>query len=49
MTGIGGRFTMNTLTHIPAGAEARSDKSATQPFLNPYLAGFLLGLVLLAT
>ena len=49
MVGIGDRHTMNTLTHPPVGAEARAGKSASQPFLNPYLAGFLLGLVLLAT
>jgi uncharacterized membrane protein YedE/YeeE len=40
---------MNTLSHAPLGATARPDRAAAQPFMNPYLAGFLLGLVLLAT
>lgn len=40
---------MNTLTHPPLEAAAPPRRTAAQPFLNPYLAGFLLGLVLLAT
>lgn len=40
---------MNTLTHAYPGAAARPVKSVSRPFLNPYLAGVLLGLVLLAT
>ena len=40
---------MNTLTHTNAGAARPLPTSAARPFLNPYLAGFLLGLVLLAT
>jgi uncharacterized protein len=41
---------MNTLTHQRAGADPRGiDTRASQPFWNPYLAGVLLGLVLLAT
>lgn len=40
---------MSTLTHAPLGAAAEPARAAAQPFMNPYLAGFLLGLVLLAT
>jgi hypothetical protein len=40
---------MNTLTHGSFGAAARQKPSVCSPFLNPYLAGFMLGLVLLAT
>jgi hypothetical protein len=40
---------MNTLTHGPLGAASRPKQSVSSPFLNPYLAGFGLGLVLLAT
>ncbi len=40
---------MNTLTQRhPAAVGSRSD-TAPSPYMNPYLAGFLLGLVLLAT
>ncbi len=39
---------MNTLAHTHAGAGVRPE-AAARPFMNPYLAGFLLGLVLLAT
>lgn len=41
---------MNTLTHRQAGANRRvTAVRAAQPFWNPYAAGVLLGLVLLAT
>ncbi len=40
---------MSTLTPARLRAAAHGDRSAAQPFMNPYLAGFLLGLVLLAT
>lgn len=40
---------MSTLTHAPLGAAAKPAGAAARPFMNPYLAGFLLGLVLLAT
>jgi len=40
---------MNTLVQAPPHAAAATGKSAAHPFMNPYLAGFLLGLVLLAT
>ena len=41
---------MNTLTHRHAGASPQVFETvARQPFWNPYLAGVLLGLVLLAT
>lgn len=41
---------MNTLTHQRAKAGPRvTDTLASQPFWNPYLAGVLLGAVLLAT
>ena len=40
---------MNTLTHAGQRAATRSRQTAARPFLDPYLAGFLLGLVLLAT
>ncbi len=40
---------MSTLTHASVGAAADPTRAVAQPFMNPYLAGFLLGLVLLAT
>ncbi|MDO9073521.1 MAG: hypothetical protein Q7U73_09660, partial [Rubrivivax sp.] len=40
---------MTTLTHGRLHTAADTDKTAAKPFMNPYLAGFLLGLVLLAT
>ena len=41
---------MNTLTQRRMGPEVRATSStAALPFMNPYLAGVLLGLVLLAT
>lgn len=40
---------MNTLTHGRLRSDAAKERTAAQPFMNPYLAGFLLGLVLLAT
>ena len=40
---------MNTLTHTHAGTSRPAPAATARPFLNPYLAGFLLGLVLLAT
>ncbi|MDP2007564.1 MAG: YeeE/YedE thiosulfate transporter family protein [Rubrivivax sp.] len=40
---------MSTLTHAPLGAATHADKAVAKPFINPYLAGFMLGLVLLAT
>ncbi len=41
---------MNTLTHRQLGRDDRATAAArAKPFLNPYLAGVLLGLVLLAT
>lgn len=40
---------MSTLIHAPAGATARDTRGAARPYMNPYLAGFGLGLVLLAT
>ena len=40
---------MSTLTHRRFGAAEQVTKSGAKPFLNPYLAGALLGLVLLAT
>jgi uncharacterized membrane protein YedE/YeeE len=48
--GIEGEFTMNTLTHQRIRPQAwASGTTAARPFWNPYLAGVLLGLVLLAT
>jgi len=40
---------MNTLAQRRLGAAERTIRSAARPFMNPYLAGLLLGLVLLAT
>lgn len=40
---------MSTLTHAPLGAAAPAVSRAARPYMNPYLAGFGLGLVLLAT
>ncbi len=40
---------MSTLTQPRIGAAGQAATHAPSPFLNPYLAGFLLGLVLLAT
>ncbi len=40
---------MNTLVQSHAGVRPRPEAAAARPFMNPYLAGFLLGLVLLAT
>jgi len=40
---------MSTLTHPRLSAARQAGSSTAQPFLNPYLAGFLLGLVLLGT
>jgi len=40
---------MNTLTQRRLGAAEQATRSVSKPFLNPYLAGMLLGLVLLAT
>ncbi|MBA4176318.1 MAG: hypothetical protein C0505_07125 [Leptothrix sp. (in: Bacteria)] len=40
---------MNTLTHAPLRTSAVADKAVAKAFMNPYLAGFLLGLVLLTT
>ncbi len=40
---------MSTLIHGQLGTVGQADKAAAKPFMNPYLAGFLLGLVLLAT
>ncbi len=40
---------MNTLTHGRLRTAGHADKAAAKPFMNPYLAGFMLGLVLLAT
>ena len=40
---------MTTLIHAPLRNAAHTEKAAARPFMNPYLAGFLLGLVLLAT
>ena len=40
---------MSTLTHPRIGAAGQAATHAPSPFLNPYLAGILLGLVLLAT
>ncbi len=41
---------MNTLTHGPLGAHGQArQRRAALPYWNPYLAGVLLGLVLLAT
>jgi uncharacterized membrane protein YedE/YeeE len=40
---------MSTLIQSAPRPAAAVGKSAAHPFLNPYLAGFLLGLVLLAT
>ena len=40
---------MSTLTHPPLGAARRVVRQVAQPFMNPYLAGFGLGLVLLAS
>ncbi|MBK6472414.1 MAG: YeeE/YedE family protein [Betaproteobacteria bacterium] len=40
---------MSTLTHAPLGSTAEPATATAQPFMNPYLAGFMLGLVLLAT
>lgn len=40
---------MSTLIHPHAGTGTRPEAAAARPFMNPYLAGFLLGLVLLAT
>jgi hypothetical protein len=40
----------DALTHpMPAGTARNSNASAARPYWNPYLVGFLLGLVLLAT
>jgi uncharacterized protein len=40
---------MSTLIHGPVTTARQVDKTAAQPFMNPYAAGVLLGLVLLAT
>jgi len=40
---------MSTLTQARLGVGRQADRSTAQPFMNPYLAGFLLGLVLLVT
>ncbi len=40
---------MSTLMHGRSGTAGQADKTSAQPFMNPYLAGFMLGLVLLAT
>jgi uncharacterized membrane protein YedE/YeeE len=40
---------MSTLTQPRLGATEQTSRSAAKPFMNPYLAGVLLGLVLLAT
>lgn len=40
---------MNTLTHPTPRAGNPALGAAARPFMNPYLAGFMLGLVLLAT
>ncbi len=40
---------MSTLTHGRLRAAETAGKAAARPFVNPYLAGFMLGLVLLAT
>lgn len=40
---------MNTLIHGRFGAAGQADNPAAKPFLNPYFANFMLGMVLLAT
>ncbi len=40
---------MSTLVQRPIGVAAQAQRALARPFLNPYLAGVLLGLVLLAT
>jgi hypothetical protein len=40
---------MNTLVQERAAAGAKGERRAAQAFMNPYLAGFLLGLVLLGS
>ena len=40
---------MSTLTHPRIGATEQAATHAPSPFMNPYVAGFMLGLVLLAT
>jgi len=40
---------MNTLVQPPIGVAAQARRTLAKPFLNPYLAGFVLGMVLLAT
>lgn len=49
MQGIGVEAIMSTLVHRPLSVAAQARHALTKPFLNPYLAGVLLGLVLLAT
>jgi len=40
---------MRTLTQGRLGTAGHADQAVAKPFMNPYLAGFMLGLVLLAT
>jgi uncharacterized membrane protein YedE/YeeE len=40
---------MNTLSHAALRAGRPADRATARAFMNPYLAGFMLGLVLLAT
>jgi hypothetical protein len=40
---------MSTLTHRSGGVTRRAARAVARPFMNPYVAGFMLGLVLLAT
>lgn len=39
----------STLSHGPVAAASQPQRSLARAFLNPYLAGFMLGMVLLAT